>query len=74
MLAQNTVLTYGVNQVFRFVEGIWLRRKSHQIRNCFRKRPILLHECAICSELPSTERERERERESERKREGEQHY
>ena len=24
--------TYGVNQVFRFVEGIWLHRKSRQIR------------------------------------------
>ena len=33
MVAQNTVRTYGINQVFRFVEGIWLRRKSCQIRN-----------------------------------------
>ena len=27
MVGQNTMRTYGVNQVFRFVEGIWLYRK-----------------------------------------------
>ena len=27
-----TMRTYGVNQAFRFVEGIWLDRKSRQIR------------------------------------------
>ena len=42
MEAQNTVRTYGIKQVFRFVEGIWLHRKSRQIR-FFRKRQILLH-------------------------------
>ena len=52
MVAQNNVRTYGVIQVFRFVEGIWLHRKDRQIR-FFRKRPILLHMCATCSELPS---------------------
>ena len=31
MLAQNTVRTYTLNQVFRVVEGIWLHRKSSQI-------------------------------------------
>ena len=36
-------------EAFRFVEGIWLHRKSRQIR----KRPILPHMCATCSELPS---------------------
>ena len=35
--------TRGVNQVFRFVEGIWLHRKSRQI----------FHSCATISELPS---------------------
>ena len=30
MVAQNTVRTYGVNQVFPFVKGIWLHRKSRQ--------------------------------------------
>ena len=43
----------NVNQVFRFVKGTWLHRKSRQIRILFRKRPILLHTCATCSELPS---------------------
>ena len=33
----------GVNQVFRFVEGIWLHRKSRQIEFFYRIRPILLH-------------------------------
>ena len=32
MVAQNTVRTYGVNQVFPFVEDIWLHRKSRQIQ------------------------------------------
>ena len=31
---------YGVSQVFRFVEGIWLHRKSRQIRKKNRKRPF----------------------------------
>ena len=35
MVAQNMVRTYGVNQVFRFVEGIWLDRKSRQIQNSY---------------------------------------
>ena len=34
---QQSLRTYGVNQAFRFVEGIWLHRKSHQIRFFFRK-------------------------------------
>ena len=38
--------TYVVNQVFRFVAGIWLHRKSRKIRNHFRERPILLELCA----------------------------
>ena len=37
------VRTYGVNQVYRFVKGIRLHRQ----------RPILLHTCAACFELPS---------------------
>ena len=32
MVAHFTMRTHGVNQAFRFVEGIWLHRKSHQIR------------------------------------------
>ena len=53
MVALFTMRTYGVNQVFRFVEGIWLHRKSCQVSFNFRKRPILLYTCATCSELPS---------------------
>ena len=30
MAAHYTMRTYGVNQAFRFVEGIWLHRKSRQ--------------------------------------------
>ena len=45
--------THGVNQAFRFVEGIWLNRKSRQIRNIFRKRAILRHTCTTRSDLPS---------------------
>ena len=32
MVAHFTMRTYGVNQAFRFVEGIWLHRKCRQIR------------------------------------------
>ena len=32
MVAHFTMRTYGVNQAFSFVEGIWLHRKSRQIR------------------------------------------
>ena len=31
MVANLTMRTHGVNQAFRFVEGIWLHRMSHQI-------------------------------------------
>ena len=41
--------THGVNQAFRFVGGIWLHRKSRQIRKKNRKRLILNHACATCS-------------------------
>ena len=53
MVAHFTMRTDGVNQASRFVEGIWLHRKSRQIQDENRKRPILHHTCAICSELPS---------------------
>ena len=52
MVAQNTVRTYGVNLVIRFVEGIWLHRKSRQLRFFFRKGPILLYKCATFTERP----------------------
>ena len=32
MVADSTMRTYGVNQEYRFVGGIWLHRKSRQIR------------------------------------------
>ena len=32
MVAQNTVRTYGINQVFRFIEGIWFHQNGRQIR------------------------------------------
>ena len=35
MVAQFTMRTYGVEQEFRFLEGIWFHRKSSQIRFFF---------------------------------------
>ena len=35
MVAHLTMRTHGVNQAYRFVEGIWLHRKSRQIRFFF---------------------------------------
>ena len=53
MVAHLTMCTYGVNEAFRFVECIWLYRKSRQIQIYNRKLPILHHTCATFSELPS---------------------
>ena len=54
MVAHFTIHTYGVNQAFQFFEGIWLHRKSHQIRFFFSlKLPNLHNTCAPCSELTS---------------------
>ena len=53
MVAHFTMRTYGVNQEFRFDEGIWLHRKSGQIRFFFGKYLFLHHACATCSEQPS---------------------
>ena len=36
-VAHFTIRTYGVNQAIRFVEGIWLYRKSRQIKKNFGK-------------------------------------
>ena len=52
MVAHFTMRTYGVNEEFRFVESIWLHRKSRQSR-FFSERPILHHTCATYSELSS---------------------
>ena len=40
MVAPFTMRTYGVNQEFRFVEVIWLDRKSRQIRFFSRKKTL----------------------------------
>ena len=40
MVAHLPMRTYGVNQAFQFVEGIWLHRKSRQIRFFFSERPF----------------------------------
>ena len=54
MVAHLTLRTNGVQQEFRFVEGMWLHRKSCQIRFFFsRKIPFLHHACATYSEQPS---------------------
>ena len=53
MIPHFTMRTYGVNQKFRFVEGIWSHRKGHQIRTFSGKKTCLHHTCATCAELPS---------------------
>ena len=54
MVAHLTLRTNGVKQGFRFVEGMWLHRKSSQTVNFFlQKRPPLHHTSATCSELSS---------------------
>ena len=53
MVANFTMRTHGENQAFRFVEGICLHRKSRQIRFFLKERPISIHNCATCFELPS---------------------
>ena len=45
MVAHFTMRTHGVYQAFRFVEGIWLHRKSHKIRFFFGKRPSNIKPC-----------------------------
>ena len=41
MVAHFTMRTHGVIQSFRFVEGIWLHRKSHQTRFFIRKKDFV---------------------------------
>ena len=53
MVDHFTMRTHGVNQAFRFVEGIWLHQKSHQIQFFSEKRPCLHHTCATLNEQPS---------------------
>ena len=42
MVAHLTVRTHGVNQGIRFVEGIWLHRKSRQIQFFSRKNNLFI--------------------------------
>ena len=54
MVAQNTVRTYGKNQVSRFVAGNWLHhfiKRDVKFGDFFRKRPIYSM-CSIYFELP----------------------
>ena len=54
MVARFTMRTHGINQAFRFVEGIWLHRKSHEIWFFFLKKMPCLHDtCATWNEQPS---------------------
>ena len=53
MVAHFTRRTYGVNRTLWFVEGIWLHRKSRQIRFLISERPFLHYMCATWSKLPS---------------------
>ena len=55
MVAHFTMRTHGVNQEVRFDEGIWLYRKSGEIRFFFLGKYLFLHHvCAKCSEQPSS--------------------
>ena len=42
MVAQNTVRIYGVNQVFRFVEGVWFHQKNLQIQFFFSEKTFFI--------------------------------
>ena len=42
MVAHFTMRTHGVNQAFRFDEGIWLHRMSHRIRFFFGKNLVYI--------------------------------
>ena len=53
MVDHFTMRSHGVNQAFRFVEGIWLHRKSRQIRFFFGKRACFHHLCAMWNDQPS---------------------
>ena len=54
MVAHLPLRTHGVNQAFRFVEGFWLHRKSHQIGYFYPKRPIFFRARATFNEQPTT--------------------
>ena len=41
MVGHFTMRTHGVNKAFRFVEGIWLHRKSRQIRFFFSEKDLV---------------------------------
>ena len=41
MVAHMTMRTHGVDQAFRFVEGIWLHRMSRQIRFFFSEKDLV---------------------------------
>ena len=41
MVAHFTIRTHGVNEAFRFVEGIWLHRKIYQTRFFFSKKDLV---------------------------------
>ena len=41
MVAHFTMRTQGVNQAFRFVEGLWLHRKNRQIRFFFSEKELV---------------------------------
>ena len=54
MVAQNTVRTYGKNEVFQFLEGIHVYIEKVVKSECFfLGRNVFLHTCVIFSELPS---------------------
>ena len=55
MVALFTMRKYGVHQEFRFDEGIWVHRKSRQIRFFFsrKKRPCLHYTGATWNEQPT---------------------
>ena len=54
MVADFTMRTHGVNRAFRFVEEIWLHRKSRQIRFFFSEKDlvfIIRAQREICNHL-----------------------
>ena len=53
MVAHFTMRTHGVNHAFRYVEIIWLHRKSRQIRFFFSEKFVFIIRAQRKNEQPS---------------------
>ena len=53
MVAHFSMRTHGLHQALRFVEGIWLHRKSRQLRFHFSEKDLVFFIRATLNEQPS---------------------